>query len=181
MFQITGLETNVNFLIDLASHPSFQAGDVHTGFIDQHLDSLFPPIEISEQTISQAIASIVTNERIAETQRAIEQDCLGSPFTACDGFRINSFFERGIDIEANGQKYNIVVKYIGSNYEIKINDGEYKPFSVKTVQDPNPNRFTLKLNLDGVESIFSAVIRDHIIDIFNEVGNKNNFNNHFFR
>lgn len=175
MFQITGLETNVNFLIDLASHPSFQAGDVHTGFIDQHLDSLFPPIEISEKTISQAIASIVTNERIAETQRAIEQDCLGTPFTACNGFRINSYLERGIDIETSGQKYNIVVKYVGSNYEIKINDGKYKPFSVKTVQDPNPNRFTLKLNLDGIESIFSAVIKDHIIDIFNEVGTKTTF------
>lgn len=169
IFQISGLDTNVNFLIDLASHPSFQAGDVHTGFIDQHLDSLFPPIEITDQTISQAIAAIVTNERKESTALSIKQGCRGSPFAACDGFRINSYLIRDLNIESNGQKYKIQLKYVKSNYEIKINDSEWKPFSVKTVQDSNPNRFTLKLNLDGVESNFNAVIREHLIDIFNEV------------
>lgn len=153
----------------MASHPSFISGDVHTGFIDQHLDSLFPPIEISEQTISQAIAAIVTNERVTTHKRAIKKGGAGSPFTACDGFRINTFLERKLDVESNGQTYKTLIKYVGKDYELKINDGEWIPFSVKTVEDPNPNRFTLKLNLNGVESTFSAVIRENIIDIFNEV------------
>lgn len=168
--QITGLDTNVNFLIDLASHPSFQAADVHTGFIDQHMDSLFPPVEVTEKTISQAIAAIVTNEKITAAKFASKKRQKNNPWMACDGFRVNSFFERHLDVESNGQKYKILVRYVGSSYDIKINDNEWKPFSVKTVQDSNPNRFTLKLNLDGVQSIFSAVIKEHIIDIFNEVG-----------
>ena len=37
-----GLSTNVNFLMDLASHPEFVAGNVDTEFIPRHYDSLFP-------------------------------------------------------------------------------------------------------------------------------------------
>lgn len=136
------------------------------------MDSLFPPIEIPEQTISQAIAAIVTNERLESIALSIKQGCRGSPFAENDGFRINSYLIRDLDIESNGQKYKIQLKYVKSNYEIKINESEWKPFSVKTVKDSNPNRFTLKLNLDGVESIYSAVIREHFIDIFNEVSFK---------
>lgn len=169
LLQISGLDTNVNFLIDLASHPSFQAADVHTGFIEQHIDSLFPPVEISNETISQAIAAIVTSERNASLARSAEQGHENSAWMACDGFRVNSFLQRKFSIESNGQKYEILLKYIDSNYEIKINDGEWTPFTVKTIHDQNPNRFTLKLNLNGVESIFSSVIRDNVIDVFNEV------------
>lgn len=167
--QIAGLDTNVNFLIDLASHPSFQAADVHTGFIDQHIDSLFPPITVTDQTISQAIGALITNERIEAKKRAVEDGSYGNPFADCDGFRINSNYVRTIDIESNGNKYKVELKYVGSNYEIKINDGEWKPITLETVQDENTNRFTLKLNLDGDRSIFSAVINENIVDIFNEV------------
>ncbi|XP_031639944.1 methylcrotonoyl-CoA carboxylase subunit alpha, mitochondrial-like [Contarinia nasturtii] len=170
IFQISGLDTNVNFLIDLASHPSFQAGDVHTGFIDTHLDSLFPPIQISDETITQAIAAIVTNERYVAIALSIRQGCRGSPFAACDGFRLNSYLERTLSIESNGQKYNIHIRYVGSNYEIKIDDNDWKPFSINSVKDSYPNRFTLKLHLDGKESIFSTVIKDNYIDIFNQNG-----------
>lgn len=34
LFQVVGLSTNLKFLMDLAAHPSFQAADVHTDFID---------------------------------------------------------------------------------------------------------------------------------------------------
>lgn len=167
MLQITGLDTNVNFLIDLASHPSFQAGDVHTGFIDQHLDSLFAPIEISEQTVCQAIAALITNEKNASQKLAAKQGRSGDPWTQCDGFRINSTHVRELQLESNGKKYDIKLKYLNSGYEIQINDGDSKSFAVKTV--PDANRLTIKLNYGGVESMFSSVITDNHIDIFNEV------------
>lgn len=153
----------------MASHPSFQSGDVHTGFIDQHIDSLFPAIKISEQTVSQAVAAILTNERNSSIARSISEYKKISPFAACDGFRVNTILERKFRIESNGQKYNISLKYVGLNYEIKIDDGEWKSLSVKTINDSNPNRFSLKQNLNGVESNFSTVIRENIIDVFNEV------------
>lgn len=39
---MAGLETNVNFLLRLSSAPAFVSGDVHTAFIPQHEDALFP-------------------------------------------------------------------------------------------------------------------------------------------
>lgn len=151
----------------MASHASFQAGDVHTGFIDQHLDSLFPPIEISEQTVCQAIAALITNEKISAQKLATKQGRLGDPWTQCDGFRINSTHVRELQLKSHGKKYDIKLKYLNAGYEIRINDGDSKTFAVKTV--PDANRLSMKLNYGGVESIFSSVITDNHIDIFNEV------------
>ena len=41
-YNIQGLSTNVNFLMDLSAHPEFVAGNVDTEFIPRHYDSLFP-------------------------------------------------------------------------------------------------------------------------------------------
>ncbi|HET7698594.1 MAG TPA: acetyl-CoA carboxylase biotin carboxylase subunit [Vicinamibacterales bacterium] len=48
-FPILGVRTNVAFLINVLRHPAFAAGDVHTGFVDEHLSALLevpPPPEI---------------------------------------------------------------------------------------------------------------------------------------
>ncbi len=39
-FPILGVRTNLRFLIDVLESAAFAAGDVHTGFIDEHLDEL---------------------------------------------------------------------------------------------------------------------------------------------
>jgi acetyl/propionyl-CoA carboxylase alpha subunit len=39
-FPILGVRSNVPFLINVLEHPAFAAGDVHTGFIDEHMDNL---------------------------------------------------------------------------------------------------------------------------------------------
>lgn len=167
IFQISGLDTNVNFLLNLAAHPSFQSGDVHTGFIDQHFKSLFPPIEISNQTITQAIVAQLTNERIAEKYNSRKQS--PGPFSAGDSFRVNLYAVRKIELLANEKNYKVQVKYVGNDYEIKVDDFDSVPCSVQTFNDSNPNRFTLKLNVNGVQSTYSAFIDSESIDIFNEV------------
>jgi acetyl-CoA carboxylase biotin carboxylase subunit len=39
-FAVLGVRTNIPFLIRVLEHPAFAAGDIHTGFIDAHLDEL---------------------------------------------------------------------------------------------------------------------------------------------
>ncbi len=39
-YNIAGLATNVNFLMDLAAHPEFVAGNVDTEFIPRHYDQV---------------------------------------------------------------------------------------------------------------------------------------------
>lgn len=162
----------MNFLIDLASHPSFQSGDVHTGFIDQHFNSLFPPIQISPRTVTQAVAALLTNELNSQKQNSMKQQQIHSSFDAFDSFRVNSKAIRTFELESNGKTYDIQLKRSNANYQIKIDDSDWKSCEIYSTDDPNPNRFTMKLNLDGVQSTFSAVVSSENIDIFNEVNSK---------
>ena len=63
-FPILGIRTNVAFLIAVLEHPSFGAGDLHTGFIDQHRESLLsrqpPPPEVIAAAAMAASGPLVT-------------------------------------------------------------------------------------------------------------------------
>ena len=37
-YPVLGIRTNIPFLLRVLDHPAFRAGDVHTGFIDEHLE-----------------------------------------------------------------------------------------------------------------------------------------------
>lgn len=63
--QIVGLSTNIDFLLSLSGHPAFEAGDVHTSFIPQHYNELFPPKKgISNQMLCQAALGLILKEQI---------------------------------------------------------------------------------------------------------------------
>ena len=97
--QITGLETNINFLIDLAAHPEFQQGNVHTGFIDQHFDTLFPPIEIKDEQLCKAATALVLNEMQVFGSNASIND----PFNATQNGRINYSLIKSYQLKANNK------------------------------------------------------------------------------
>jgi 3-methylcrotonyl-CoA carboxylase alpha subunit len=56
-FPILGVRTNVAFLIRTLEHPAFRTGDLHTGFVDEHLPSLLEKTEPSELVLSVARAA----------------------------------------------------------------------------------------------------------------------------
>jgi acetyl-CoA carboxylase biotin carboxylase subunit len=39
-YPVLGIRTNIAFLIRILDHPAFRSGDLHTGFIDEHMDAL---------------------------------------------------------------------------------------------------------------------------------------------
>lgn len=160
----------MNFLIDLASHPSFQSADVHTGFIEQHFDSLFPPLNVSDKCIAQAVAALISNELNAVKLNTVRRGQAPNPFNASDSFRVNSTAVRTIRLKLRDNVHTIQVKQHRSEYHVKIDGSEWQPFEVYPVEEPQSNRFTLKLNLSGVQSTFSAAISSEFIDVFNEVG-----------
>ena len=62
-FPILGVRTNIGFLINVLEHPRFRAGDVHTGFIDEHLDALFQRPEAD--AVVKAAAAFVRGQSSA--------------------------------------------------------------------------------------------------------------------
>ncbi|CAN5739202.1 hypothetical protein BH24ACI5_BH24ACI5_15700 [soil metagenome] len=51
-YPVLGIRTNIPFLIRVLDHRNFRSGEVHTGFIDQHLDEL-----IAQSTPSAAVVA----------------------------------------------------------------------------------------------------------------------------
>merc|ERR1719278_2082026 len=81
-YNISGLSTNVNFLMDLASHPEFVAGNVDTEFIPRHYDTLFPTKETSNELICAATMAVILSEKPQ----------------FIDGMALNANYRRKIDL-----------------------------------------------------------------------------------
>ena len=65
-YRLIGPSTNVSFLKRLAEHPSFVKGQVHTGFIPNHYDALFPK-EIRE-AIYEPLAALAISIVLPKTR-----------------------------------------------------------------------------------------------------------------
>jgi acetyl/propionyl-CoA carboxylase alpha subunit len=72
-FPVLGVRTNIPFLINVLEHPAFVAGEVHTGFVEEHLGALLRTREASELV---AAAAAFTRESGASPASS------GSPTTA---------------------------------------------------------------------------------------------------
>ena len=46
-YEISGIKTNIPFLIGLLEHPAVRGGQVHTQFVEEHLDELLAGVQIS--------------------------------------------------------------------------------------------------------------------------------------
>lgn len=62
--------------MDLSKHSQFEAGNVHTDFITQHSEELFPNRVLSSASICQAAVALVLKDR--ETAKLTYQNTLGS-------------------------------------------------------------------------------------------------------
>uniref|UniRef100_A0AAR2KDP8 Methylcrotonoyl-CoA carboxylase subunit alpha, mitochondrial n=1 Tax=Pygocentrus nattereri TaxID=42514 RepID=A0AAR2KDP8_PYGNA len=99
-YNIVGLSTNINFLLKLSGHPEFEAGNVHTSFIPQHSQQLFPPaVAPTAEEACQAALGLLLRER-AHTQEFVRQsDDVYSPFGLGDGSQLNMLFCRNLMLQ----------------------------------------------------------------------------------
>jgi acetyl/propionyl-CoA carboxylase alpha subunit len=71
-FPILGVRTNVAFLINVLEHAAFQFGDVHTGFVDEHLERLLETP--SPPPIVTAAAAFVRMQRAPREAQSAQPD-----------------------------------------------------------------------------------------------------------
>ncbi|TPX65440.1 hypothetical protein CcCBS67573_g08120 [Chytriomyces confervae] len=86
-FEVVGLNTNIEFLKRLSSHPEFISGDVETGFIPKFYNDLFPaPTATSPFTLAHASLVLFSSLLPSTTTSAAD------PWNASSlgGFRLNS-------------------------------------------------------------------------------------------
>lgn len=154
----------MNFLIDLARHEFFQKADVHTGFITQHFDTLFPKHIVAENTIIQAAIGFIVNQNNAFIKNSPPND----PFAMNLSYRVNHSAVRTVEFVGENSRDQISVIQNDDGFKVKVNDGEWKNVHVKVV--PEEGRFSLKATIAGNLFNYSCVITPERVSVFNEQG-----------
>ena len=126
-FNIHGLSTNINFLMDLASHPEFVKGNVDTEFIPRHHDELFKvKKEVTDRQIVQAALATVLSE---SANPIVSPNDPFSPFTAAanSGSRFNHSLIRTLKMTFRDTEVQPrVIFNRGNTFKIVVGDREYQ-------------------------------------------------------
>jgi 3-methylcrotonyl-CoA carboxylase alpha subunit len=95
------VKTNAGFLRRLLTVPAFGAGDLTTGFIEQHLSDLLPPEQPSAETLKLAAFHLA-----AEYEEALGLAAAGA-WSQLDGFRLNGGRSAPVALSCNGERHVI--------------------------------------------------------------------------
>jgi len=168
-YNIVGLNTNVDFLMQLSAHEKFVEGDVHTDFIDQHYNELFPNNSVSDQLVTQAVLASLLNEIQACSNRQKSCSDQFNPFAAYPMMRLNQSFQRNLKIKCKDSTFDVQLTCSdGGKYKIKIGDGTELDVTAKLSVTDNVNH--IELTADGQISKSRVVFMDEDIFIFTKDG-----------
>ncbi len=127
--RIVGPATNIDFLHAVCSHPAFEAGDVHTGFIADHRAALIPaPAPAPDRVLGfAALHMMLAIARDAAAHAASVAD-KHSPWHRADGWRLNDdawtsfrFADGGRPEDA--REVAVTVHYRKSGYRMDLPGG----------------------------------------------------------
>nr|CAD7267662.1 unnamed protein product [Timema shepardi] len=148
-FHVAGVDTNINFLLDLTAHEQFLAGNVHTGFIQQHQEQLLLTRTAKEILVVQAVVGLLLHEEMISLKAAMSSSDPFSPFSHETGFRVNHFLKRRLELTFEEEKLHAEVTYTEPRtFEVRVNStGD--PVRVKGVLADKGGRLELRCHLDN--------------------------------
>nr|CAD7428482.1 unnamed protein product [Timema monikensis] len=149
-FHVAGVDTNINFLLDLTAHEQFLAGNVHTGFIQQHQEQLLLTRTTKEILVVQAAVGLLLHEEMISRKAAMSSSDPFSPFSQETGFRVNHFHKRRLELTFEEEKLHAEVTYTEpSTFEVRVNSTK-DPVQVKGVLTDEGGRLELRCHLDNL-------------------------------
>ena len=162
-YNIDGLPTNVDFLMRLASHDQFVAGNVDTDFIKRHGDELFPKKVVNSVDVCSAAIALILSEN-----KAFHKRNSSSPFDLEAGARFNHFLVKQVPLTFGEEKLDIQVTTVGFNkFQISYAG---KTHHVEGSLVNNGNVTELRCNVNGTMIRRNVVLRNDIIKLFGEEG-----------
>lgn len=168
-YHVAGLSTNVPFLLSLASHAHFAAGEVHTGFIGQHHGSLFPVSSLPVRIVCQAALAVsLLQQQVAQRETASSRDVSG-PFMSSLGRRINHVSRTKITLADGDKSHDVWVSQQGPEaFEVACNGVSHVAAGHLTTTDNG--RSVLISTIDGVTNSTSVHICANTVHIFTTEG-----------
>jgi acetyl-CoA carboxylase biotin carboxylase subunit len=88
-YAILGVETNIAFLLEVIRHPSFQAGALHTGFLDEHNIAPAPGRDGVIAEALAAAAAVLTRPAAAGSARGGSREATPSPWRSGGAWRLS--------------------------------------------------------------------------------------------
>ena len=82
-------------------------------------------------------------------------------------FRVNHSTVRDVKLQFDGKVHKVSIKQIEDAFQVKVDEGEWK--NVTATTSKFDGRFTLRINIDGALTEFSAVISPENVAVFGEV------------
>ncbi|XP_072264262.1 methylcrotonoyl-CoA carboxylase subunit alpha, mitochondrial [Pyxicephalus adspersus] len=163
-YNIVGLSTNIDFLLSLSGHPAFEAGDVHTSFIPQHYNELFPPQKgISNEMLCQAALGLILKEQILTDEFNVQWEDRFSPFSSGSGRRINILYTRNLTLMDGDNKVDLKINYNDDGFDMQVQD---KVLQVSGELLNEGGITFLKCSVDGTLCKSKLIIIDNTIHLF---------------
>ncbi|ELU18344.1 hypothetical protein CAPTEDRAFT_225318 [Capitella teleta] len=167
-YQIVGLATNIRFLDDLAGHKDFAAANVHTGFIDEHYDELFPKRTISATTLCQGALAMILMEQDQVHSNAVLTNDPFSPFNFGSGSRFNHQLSRQIVLNNGSEDCTIQLTYVDEgNFTAQIGE---ETFDISGKLEFENGQTLLASTIDGMQSKASVVVNNETLHLYTASG-----------
>ena len=119
--RLTGLNSNLGYLEAALRHPDFAAGELDTGFLARHADSLLGETGPSreERLALGALAEQLLRARQAMESAALTEDP-HSPWADARGWRLNGGTRRLIRFRQGGETEEIELHYHPDGYAVRV-------------------------------------------------------------
>ncbi|XP_011352307.2 methylcrotonoyl-CoA carboxylase subunit alpha, mitochondrial isoform X1 [Ooceraea biroi] len=121
-YNIAGLDTNIEFIKDLCAHPKFQSGEVHTGFIEENFEQLFPKLQTPNEVFIQGTLASILIEDMNSLSASLDTKDPFSPFAMEIGVRLNHILTQSFHFNVGKDSNMVEVKYTEPNeYLMRVN------------------------------------------------------------
>ncbi|MFN4090350.1 MAG: biotin/lipoyl-containing protein, partial [Alphaproteobacteria bacterium] len=151
---IGGLTTNRQYLLEIAAHPAFAAGEVDTGFVDRHAGDLLPSARPADDRIlALAACHVLIGQRAAAADRAARGADPWSPWHLTNGWRLNCEAMDAVRFRDGEATVVIGVRHRGAGWRLTLPGGD-----MDAAAEPDADGM-LAVDLDG-RRMRTAVVAD---------------------
>lgn len=167
-YHVIGLNTNINFLVNLTKHDEFEKGNVHTNFIPLHKESLFPSSSLSPLLVCQAAVALLLYQHEMVRNKGIKSQDPTSPFTHCTGARINENLVKNLCLKDGDEKIDVKLVYNPDKSFTVHHNGQQYNVTGKMQQEEDRNR--LVCCIDGNITSSFVIFQSDSVHLFNVDG-----------
>ncbi|XP_076254120.1 methylcrotonoyl-CoA carboxylase 1 isoform X1 [Rhynchophorus ferrugineus] len=171
-YNVAGLETNVNFLLDLANHKEFQDGNVHTNFIKDNESTLFRQVVPSETQLIQAAIALMFLDQSEEDEQARLREDTFNPFVLESNFRVNHHHIREVFLKFLDKDYIIKIKFLNERGQFEVLCGDENVWKnvAASLENVQAGGSTLITSIDGHQSSVNIFSNNTILTVFDNTG-----------